>query len=263
MNEGIANLYNGLLDILNTINGGSHLSSNSAGIKYLLGMFFTIYLFSIIKMRALVTMERKHIVALIGALLLFLRYLILFIFDWGYQIHLHEDEMIQFLLPPLTHFFYMMGLGCLAYYSLCHYEYYPGLLKKILWAIPTFMTAFFIYASIQWKSFFFLTNGEYYTCSVDWQSHLLLCVMSLYLTIVAMYKYNKDNHYLSAFWTVMFVKELVSFYYYFNHCEPIDTSIVFNAVQMWAIPLFTLHFVKAYVVRMSDCVICARKVMVK
>lgn len=258
MNEFILNnLILGLNDIFNLTNG------NYSGIRFFLGLVFTILLFSIIKMRAIATMERKHLVALIGSLLLLLRYIVLIIFDWGFQIHLYEDRIIPFLLPPLDHFFYMMGLGCLGYYTLNQYNYYPGLLKKILWAIPTSITAFFIYSTVTWK-LQYLSNPvitKYCCTPVDWQSHSIILIMSIYLCIVFIFNFNKVNILLHSFWSAILVLEFFRTLSNLQGIEPVQLNVIFNALELWSLPILILHFVKAYVIRLSDCIICDRKVL--
>lgn len=260
-------LLNGLWEIFSIFNGNpdttiSHVSNY--GIRFSIGMFFSFYLFYIIKMRALITMKKLHIVAMVGALLIFIRYLVMFGFEWGYQIGLYSDPIVHFLFPPIEHFFYMMGLGCMAYYSLNHYRYYPGMIKKILPYIPPFITIFFVYATIVWKNFFLSDLSiniirAYKDCPVDYQSHALIAIMSLYMVIVAIFKYSKYNHFLSAFWTVNFIEHAVRTIMFYYSFEPTWMATLFHATQLWLLPLLTLHFVQAYVIRLGYCQQCKRK----
>lgn len=264
MNE-LMRIFQALWDIFSVFNGNPDLVSynNNFGIRFGIGMFFSFMLFMIIKFRALVTMKRHHVVAMIGAVLIFIRYAVMFGFEWGFQIGLYHDPVVHFLFPPIEHFFYMLGFGCLAYYSLHHYKYYPGLLKRILIGIPIFIGMFFIYTTMEWKEFF-LTRlphvSTYKECFVDWQSHLLFSIMSFYILVVAIFKFAKDNHYISMFWTVTFIEHLSRTICFYNGYEPAWLATIFHAMQLWALPLIMLHFVKAYVVKLGYCELCKRYV---
>ena len=247
----------GIWHLVSILNGNPEFDNN--GITLVLGMFFSMFLLVVIQMRALSTMGLRHIIGMIGALLLFIRYSIMFLLDWGYQINLYDDRLIFLLSPPLEHFFFTMGLGCIAYYSLNYYQYYPGLLKKILWGIPIFITAFFIYASITWKIFFMSLNVvlPYRCCSVDWQSHLIITIMALYVSVVSLFKYSRtSNHYLSIFWFMTFGEQLARTIAAFTQYETSLFVTVCNGLQLWAIPILILHFVKIYVVKLGFCEKC-------
>lgn len=259
MNEVFSNIIKNSIDIIN------FTSSECNGMKYILNIVFVGMLFLIIKMRTITLMDRKHIVALVGSLLLLIRGMVLLLFEWGYKIKVYNDYVVAFLLPPLDHFFYMLGLGCLAYYTLNQYNYYPGILKKILWAIPTFMFMFFIYATIFWKKSFTLYGGSYnyINYTILWQSHSIIFIMCLYLFVVYIFNYKKYNIYLHIFWTIILIIELFKTSINFHEIKLPNLNIFINNMQIWSLPLLILHFVKAYVIRLGDCIICDRRVVTK
>jgi len=176
-------------------------------------------------------------------------------FEWGWQIQLYDDWMMHFLFPPLEHFFYMLSLGCFAYYSLNTYEYYPGLLKRILVWIPVSLTAFFIYSTILWKQYFIShlpEITEYNAVASDWLSHVIIAVTALYIIFVAIKKYKKYFCFLSAFWTITFIEHSLKAYSYYIHDEPAELATIFHAMALWSIPLLILHFTNAYVLRIGE-----------
>ena len=261
-----SSLVNSLWNLFSVINGNPELGNY--GVRFTLGLLFSFLLFMIVKMRTTNTMEKKHIVALIGALLFSIRYITFFIFEWGYQIKLYNDPIVHFLFPPIEHFFNMIGFGCIAYYSLHSYNYYPGLIKRILWYIPTSIFAFFVYATIVWKEHFLtILNTQniilkYNQCDVDWQSHALLAIVSAYLVFVAIIKYSKNCHYLSAFWTITFIEHTTRAICFYYGYEPSWLATIFHGMAIWAIPLLILHFVKAYVVKLRYCEYCQRNTQI-
>lgn len=262
MNEAITNVTKSIWDVFSIVNGNPII--NYDGIRFFIGIFFTAFLLIIIKMRALNTMEKKHIVAMVGALLLLIRYLIMLSLQWGYQINMYTDPIIFFLYPPLEHFFLMLGLGCLAYYSLNHYEYYPGILKKILWAIPVGITIFFIHATIAWKTQFLSSNVilSYNQCVADWQTHFMLTLMAAYVVSIAGIKFSNQKHFLSAFWTVVLINHVVLTITTFIGYENTTLTTILNSLDLWCIPILILHFIKAYVVRLGFCDMCTRMVKI-
>jgi hypothetical protein len=245
-------------NIFSVFNGNP--DTNNFGIRLGIGIFFSIFLLIIIKMRTISTMDKKHIVAMIGALFIFFRYAVMLIFEWGYQIGIYDDPFIKFLFPPIEHYFYMIGLGCLAYYSLNHYQYYPGILRKIVWTIPVFITGFFVYATISWKILFMNSLPivkNYIDCNVDWQSHVIVAVMALYVFFVSMVKPSRtNNHWLSYFWLLTLFEHGVKSILFYQHMEPSWIATIFHSFEIWSLPLMTLHFIKVYVVKLKYCEIC-------
>lgn len=258
-------ILHGFWEIFSIFNGNPDLTytQNTYGIRFCMGLFFSFLLFQIIKMRTLKTMLKQHIVALIASLIFFIRYFVMLIFEWGYQIGIYNDPIIHFLFPPIEHYFYMIGFVCFAYYSLKHYDYFPGILKNILYFIPLFLTSFFIYATIQWKIFFYEGIYElpakiykYKDCVVDWQSHLIFSIICLYVLIIALGHIKNKNNYLLAFWFLSFVEHFSRTISFYNNFEPGWLATIFHAFQLWTIPILILHFIKMYIIKLSKCETC-------
>jgi hypothetical protein len=149
----------------------------------------------------------------------------------------------------------MLTLGCLGYYSLSHYNYYPGVLKKILWAIPIFITSFFVYATIEWKHLYFEATGniEYVNSMIDWQTHLIVSVMAFYIVTVAIFKYKSADYFLSGFWSLVLLTHVIMFGSGIDHNISSTTETFFEAMQIWIIPVIILHFVKDYTLKIKLC----------
>lgn len=267
INDIITTLLTEFWSIFSIFNGNPAFGefSNNYGIRFTIGMFFCTFLFIVIKMRALSTMKHSHIVAMIGSVLIFIRYFVMLILEWGYQIGLYDDPIVHFLYPPLEHFFYMLGLSCFAYYSLHHFNYYPGLLKQYTKYIPIFLTSFFIYTSVMWKNFFIFNNSfiqKYKECMIDWQSHLIITIIASYVLFVSIFKYKKYNSYITTFWLITLCEHFARTVCFYNNYEPSWLATIFHALQIWVLPILTLHFVKAYVVKLNYCELCRRHVHV-
>ena len=200
-------------------------------------------------MRTKIVFDKKHIVAFVGAVVLLVRICTMFGFEWGWQIGLYDDWVIHLLSPPLEHFWNMLFFGCIGYYTLHVYDYYPGILKKIILYIPTTIIGFFIYSTIQWK-IYFLSHlpkiSNYESCMSDWQNHLIIAIVALYIFIVAIVKYKKYHCYLSAFWTFVLVEHFSRFFFSFYNINTYFINTVQNSLETWALPLLILHFVNAY-----------------
>jgi hypothetical protein len=243
-------LAQGLWNIFSCINGNPSL--HNIGMKLTIMLFFSMFLMVILQIRTKITFDKKHIVAFIGAVILFVKVMTLFVFEWTWQIGLYDDWLLHFLYPPLEHFWNMLFLGCMAYYTLHIYDYYPGLLKKILWYIPITIITFFIYSTVQWKDYFLShlpAVSQYELCMSDWQNHLIIAVIALYIFVIAIVKYRKYNCYLSAFWTVIFIEHASRFYLSYNLYQTDITETLLNSLETWALPLLILHFINAYVNR--------------
>lgn len=243
-------LSKGLWDIFSLVNGNPEVTNY--GIRFSLMLFFAFFLIVVLQLRTKMIFDKKHIVAFVGALFLIFRIVTMMGFEWGWQIGLYDDWILHLLSPPLEHLWNMLFFGCMGYYTLNIYDYYPGILKKILWSIPTSILLFFVYSSIAWKQFFFenLPNiPKYNQCSVDWQTHLILATISLYIVIIAILKYKKFHMFLSAFWTITFLEHFIRFIAFYNGYEPSELATIFHAMSTWSLPLLILHFINAYIIR--------------
>lgn len=256
----IKEVCNGLWDLFSLYNGNPSHCTNY-GIQYGMGIFFSFFLFYILKMRAISTMKKEHIVALIGALFIFFRYIVMFVFEYGYQIKLYDNPYVYYLFPPIEHFFYGLGLGCISYYTLNFCDYYPGMLKKILYFIPFFITAFFIYATIAWTRLFH-TGLEthiifsYNDSMIDYQSHIILFVITVYSFIVMCYK--KELNYLTIFWLLLSIDQIINILISFDTFGINWLITISHAIEIWTLPILTLHFIKRYVNKLKFCGICRR-----
>jgi hypothetical protein len=248
----VEKLIYGFWQIFSTVNGNPEIGN--FGIRFCLGIFFSIFLMFVLQMRVKILLDKKHLIAFIGVTLLLIRYLVMLIFEWGWQINLYDDWTLHFLYPPLEHFFYMMFFGCMGYYSLNAYGYYPGLLRRILLWIPIIIVSFFIYATIQWKSFFLNALplvSDYKDCVVDYQSHLLVTISAFYIVCVAIKEYRRYFCFLSAFWTIVLLEHGARTVAFFFNFEPAWLATIFHAMSIWSLPILIMHFVYAYVLRIG------------
>lgn len=246
-------LIRGLWDIFSVTNGNPDTANY--GIRFSISIFFTLFLLVILQLRAKMTLDIKHLIAFIGAVLLLIRYVLMMGFEWGWQIKLYDDWIIHFLFPPLEHFFYMMFFCCTAYYSLNAYNYYPGAIRRIIPYIPISLVAFFIYATIEWKTLFMSklpAITKYVSAESDWQSHAIIFVIALYCFMVAIKQYKRYYCFLSAFWTITLIEHGIRTVCFYYHYEPAELATIFHAMQIWALPLLILHFTNAYVMRIGE-----------
>ena len=241
-------------------------SSTSEGIilygtRLMIGLMLSLIILGIVQMRAYATMDKKHIVAMSGAIILSFRYIVKLIFEWGWQIKAYNDFVLYSLFPPLEHYFYLIFMGCFAYYSLTVFEYYPGMLKKILWMIPVFFTGFLVYSSVECKSEFLLAKESFNfdNTSINYQTHIIGSIMALYVFLVGWIKSKKQEKLLVLFWGMMLVEELVrsfsSLYNYTIVYEPI-----LDYIRLTCLPILILHFSKHFMKTYKYCNICSKYV---
>ena len=227
-------------------------TSGNSGVRFLLTICFTLFLLVILQLRMKILFDRVHLVALVGGLFLLVRAILLLCFEWGWQVGLYTDRLLYLLSPPLEHFFNMMFFGCMAYYSLNVYQYYPGLLKKIIWIIPISIFSFFVYTTITWKAYFLKAMpglSTFTDCPAYWQTYAIIALASLYIFMVAIYKYKKHNCFLSAFWTMIFFSYSARALSLFSGSDPAVLVTIFQGTELVSILVLSLHFVNYYAQR--------------
>lgn len=242
-------------------------TNTNIGLRFTTGMIMSTILFVILKMKATETLKKEHIIAMIGAMFLFSRYLTSMILEWGYYIELYDDPIMFFMSPPLEHFFYTMFLGCFAYYTLNHLNFYPGLLKKILYGIPITISAFFIYNVYQWK--YTINNsleyvGKHSYSILNWDSHIIIITFIIYIISVYFYKKNKvqSNDYLILFWILMLVSNLCILYSRIDVMNYKSYLLSAYTFDFLAIPILSLHFIKTYINRARYCDVCEKSTFI-
>lgn len=250
VNTSIGKLFTGLWNIFLNLNGT--IGSTNIGSNLAIMLFFSLFLILMLHLRAKLNFDKKHIVAYVGSMFLLVRVITLFIFNWGWEVGLYTDSQLYVLSPPLEHFFNTIFLGCFAYYTLITLNYYPGILKKILWYIPAVFLSLFIYSCVVWKVYFMeqLPNiSNYELCMADWQNHILISIMSYYIFVVAIVKYKKYHCYISAFWTCVFITHFTKFISAYFGVDSSELTATLNAVNTWSLFLLIFHFINAYVTR--------------
>lgn len=242
-----------LWNIFSLLNGNPDIFSS--GIRFTLSIFFSILLLIILQIRTKMIFDRPHLIAFVGVLFLLIRNIITMGFQWGWEIGLYNDAILHFLSPPIEYFFNMLFMCCIAYYSLNAFNYYPGMLKRIIWGIPSFIAMYFVYMAVTWKNYFYdnlPSISTFNQCSVDFQAHSILALISGYVLVVAIVKYKKYHIFLTTFWFINFVSQLSSAIVSFNNYSSSELITIFQAVEIWSIPLLVIHFVNAYIVRKHE-----------
>ena len=233
------------------------------GTRLMIGLMLSLIILGIVQMRAYATMDKKHIIAMSGAIILSFRYIIKLIFEWGWHIKAYNDFMLYSLFPPLEHYFYLIFMGCFAYYSLSIFNYYPGLLKKILWIIPIFFTGFLIYSSVECKNEFLQLkeNFNFNDTSVNYQSHLIGTIISLYVFLVGWIKSKGKEKLLVLFWGMMLAEELIR-----TITSIYGLGLYFESIldyfRLSILPILILHFSKHFMNTYKYCNICSRYVTI-
>lgn len=246
----ICKLVEATWEVFSVLNGNPEL--NNSGVHLALMLSFSLFLVIVLQLRAKLIFDKKHLVAFVGAILLVFRILVLFGFEWGWQINLYDDAILHFLAPPLEHFFNMMYLLLMVYYTLVLFEYFPGILQRVLKYIPMFIVLFLIWSTVHWKMMF-VTNlpeiTQYWTCPSDYLTHLILTIIAGYAFVVAIFKYKKYHKYISAFWTIVMIENAGRFLMNFtgNNCS--DLFTIFNAMEIFSIGILVLHFIDIYIPR--------------
>lgn len=248
-------------DIFSLVNGNPDY--NFSAIRFCLAIFFLVMLYTIIKMRVVAAYQVKHIVALSGVVFMIFRESTMLFMQTGWEIGLYRDLAVHFLWPPVEHTFEGLSFLCLAWYSIetaCMFEF-SYYMKKFKFIILGLFMAFSTYTMIIWKTFFIQHYPKvlfmYRECMVDWQSHIL---MSFIASIGFYASFQRQSRYLIMFWSVTLFEHFsrTLTYYFEIHNTGLDT--LYNALHIWAIPLLILHFVDAYVLKISNCNTCKRDI---
>ena len=239
--NGIDNIILGVSNLFVDINGSNPYY---IGVSYVIAIVLYSLLLLVMGKRTTITMSTHNIIAFVGCTLFLLRYILLFIFDWGTSINAFNDQLIFMILPPLEHFFYAIGIICFSYYSLIIFNYYPGLLKKVILLIPIFLTSFFIYSTIVWKHQYITdsTTLNYVNIGLEWKLHFILTIIALYTTITSFVKLNIKNIFLYLFWYLVLSAEILSAIFSYYHSNLLMMATLFKSVQIWGALLLILHF---------------------
>lgn len=221
------------------------------GVKFLLCMFFSLFLFIIIQMRAVATMKSHHIIALCGSLFLFFKYLISYVFEYGYYIKLYTDPRIHLSYQPIEHFFYILGILCLSYYTFVFFklDFYKN--KYLTYGVPLVNILIFLYMTIS-QSSLICKLPQYTYFFINWQSHFIMLLISCF-TLVVISKFK--IHYLSIFWCMLSVEHILNFYY---SIYSDDISIWLYSIEIWSLLILCLHFIKMYSRKLKFCETCRR-----
>jgi hypothetical protein len=249
----ISKLAHGVWDLFSVMNGNPDLGNY--GLRFGISIFFALNLLVVLQLRTKLTLDVKHLVAFVGGVFLLVRYVCMMGFEWGWQIGLYDDWVIHFLFPPLEHFFYGLFFICMGYYSLNAYNYYPGILRRIIPYIPAGIICYFVWATMAWKEFFLSrlpAVSAYREGSSDWLSHALIATLCFYCVMVAIKQYKRYYCFLSAFWTLAFLEHFIRAIAFYNNYEPSELATIFHAMATWSLPLLTLHFTNAYVLRLGE-----------
>jgi hypothetical protein len=238
---------------------------HASGMRFCMAIFFLVLLYATIRMRAMSLYKPHQIVALCGCVLMLVREFSMLVFMCGWELQLYTNLMIHFLWPPIEHTFSLAAFLCFAWYTIeaSQWNTIRRFARHMLWPICTFVLAFSIYALITWKHFFTahypLVQFSYKDSAVDWQMHAVVTLIAV-AGIMAAYMRRRGASYLLYFWIVTLIEHATRTITFAHFQEPSWLATVFHAMHIWAIPLLLLHFINAYVLKMSQCAECKRDV---
>jgi hypothetical protein len=249
--------------IFSQINGNPELHMSAT--RFCLALFFLCLLYTTIRMRAMVQYKQHQIIALVGCVLMMVREASMLIFISGWELGVYTDPIIHFLWPPIEHFFMLLALACFSWYTIEASQW--SFIRRIAhqtykWFIG-FMLLFSVYTLVYWKQFFTQHFPNvlyaYKDSPVDWQTHLLMATISL-VGMLAAYMRRRGSSYLLWYWTITFLEHSFRTIIFSSYHEQAWQATIFHAMHIWAIPLLLLHFINAYVLKMSQCTICRQEV---
>ena len=256
-------IFQALWTIFSQMNGNPDLHMSAP--RFLMSLFFLTLLYLTIRMRAMVQFKKHQIVALVGCVFMVIRECIMLVFLSGWELGLYTDPIIHFLFPPVEHFFSLMAFGCWSWYTV-EASQWPWLRRLACTTYVYFGTGlilFSAYALVTWKQFFTQNFPDvlyaYKDSPVDWQTHLIISIIAC-VGILAAYMRRRGSSYLFWFWLIVLVEHFSRTVTFAFYEEQAWQATVFHAMHTWSIPLLLLHFINAYVLKMSQCAICHQEV---
>lgn len=262
----IDSVFTAVWQIFSQINGNPELHSSAT--RFCLALFFLYLLYSTIRMRAMAQYKPHQIVALCGCVLMMFRETSMLMFMSGWELGLYRDTIIHFLWPPIEHFFFILSMLCFCWYTVeaSQYNKLRRCTRRIGWWVVGGAVSFCIYALVEWKIFFTKHFPDilysYNECSVDWQSHLIVSGIAIVGLLGAMFRY-RGSSYLMLYWVITLIEHSSRTVIFAFYHEEAWQATIFHAMHIWAIPLLLLHFINAYVLKMSNCVQCKREVVLQ
>lgn len=252
-----------LWDIISVMNGNPDLHMSAP--RFLMALFFLTLLYLTIRMRAMAQFKPHQIVALAGCVLMMMRELVMLVFLSGWELGVYSDPIVHFLFPPIEHFFLAAALGCFSWYTLeaSQWAVIRNFAARTYVYFGTGLVLFSVYALVMWKALFTIDYPAivhmYRDSPVDWQTHLIMVVIAL-VSICAAYMRRQGTSYLLSFWIVTFIEHSARAVVFAFFDEQPWQATIFHTMHTWAIPLLLLHFINAYVLKMSQCKMCQREV---
>lgn len=252
-----------LWDMFSIINGNPDLHMSAP--RFLMALFFLVLLYLTIRMRAMTQFKPHQIVALASCVLMMVREITMLVFLSGWEFGLYKDLRVHFLFPPIEHFFLLLGLGCFSWYTIeaSGWAAVRRFANRTYVYFSTGLLLFSAYALVIWKKQFVENFPNvlyaYKDSPADWQTHLIMSLIAV-VGICAAYMRRRGTSYLLWFWLVTLVEHVSRTVTFALYDEQAWQATMFHALHTWAIPLLLLHFINAYVLKMSQCKICQREV---
>lgn len=264
--EIVDNILGGAWVVISQMNGNPEL--NQSGARFLIAIFFLYLLYATIRMRAMAQFRPHQIIALVGCVLMIVREMSMLVCMSGWELGLFKDPFIHFLWPPVEHFFETAAYLCFAWYTIeaSGWGWLRCQAHRLMWWVIGFVLLFSVWALIEWKSFFMAALPyvlhAYRESPVDWQSHVILTLIA-FCGCAAAWMRKRGSSYLLMFWSIVFVEHAVRTVVFAFFIEQAWQATIFHALHTWSIPLLLLHFINAYVIKMSSCVVCRRDVLLE
>lgn len=258
-----ANILHAAWTIFSQMNGNPDLGMSAP--RFLMAIFFLVLLYLTIRMRAMAQYKNHQIVALVGCVVMMVREFSMLVFISGWELGVYTDSIIHFLWPPVEHFFMLVALSCFVWYTVEASQWAPirRLIRKVYSTFAIFIVLFSAYTLVAWKSFFIKHFPNilysYKDSPVDWQTHLVIAMVAS-VGIAAAYMRRKGRSYLLAYWCITFLEHGARTILFAFYVEQTWQATIFHAMHTWAIPLLLLHFINAYVLKMSKCTTCQQEV---
>lgn len=245
------------------MNGNPELGMSAP--RFIMSLFFLLLLYLTIRMRAMAQFKPHQVIALVGCVLMIIREISMLVFISGWELALYTDPIIHFLWPPIEHFFALTAFACFSWYTIeASQRSTIRRLARITYLLfGTSVLTFSVYTLVTWKTFYVAQFPNilhsYNECFVDWQTHIFMSLIAL-VGMLAAYMRRRGGSYLFVFWFMTFLEHSLRTVMLITHMEQAWQITIFNAMHTWSIPLLLLHFINAYVLKMSQCLICQQEV---
>ena len=217
-------------------------------------MFLWYMVYKTIKMRAIGTLSKKHLILMGGSLIAVLGKGILFAVELLYKNDGIQEIIVKNMYAPLNHTLEFIAYLCVCYYSLKTIKFWPNWLdktKKLTVALPVIILIGSYYnwiSDIRTNQYLQNFNNSPF----DLVFHGLSSAYLLSVLIAFNVKFSKP--FRGGLYTYLFLNFVISTAHMTSFSEPCNSefSQILDFAQMMSLPFLLYHLIKSYTWKLNE-----------